>query len=450
MPKFSLIIDANNTTIQFFRDLLESVADQINTDWQLVVLDSNDMAPLKRISEEFFPSDYRLIYRNLKNYQGTAYAYNIGTRLATGEYLLFVGQHDRLSPNTLLEIDKIIEGKNPENTLIYSDHDELVEMDRMNPHFKNGFNKELLLHTQYIGEFFCVGAAAHRKIGNFAEILKSAFVYDYFLRAMSAKLQFLHVPSLIYHRRVTRVDNKKEQQKKLRKKYLEHVSVIKAHFLRTGVKAEIIEDKRMIKWDIKYDTSDYHKNSRNIMLLKSPDVRVITRKSVERLYGYIKQPDVAVAGVRFISGPFTIDNCGYIYNNIGDIQPAFYGQKMYLNGYENMDVIPHDVSSVDDGYCLINQKVYNGLGGMNALLPPREAMLDFCIRARAAGYRTVIEPAIMARHKAKVIASSQESYELFMNRNRDTIALGDPYYNENLPFGLSNYVLPYMEENIDL
>ena len=69
-------------------------------------------------------------------------------------------------------------------------------------------------------------------------------------------------------------------------------------------------------------------------------------------------------------------------------------------------------------------------------------MLDFCMRARAKGYRTIVAPECIAKYKKKEEISSQTSHELLVSTWQDELKSGDPYYNMNLPLGLSNYMLP--------
>ncbi|MBR1624052.1 MAG: hypothetical protein IJ675_09135, partial [Pseudobutyrivibrio sp.] len=156
--------------------------------------------------------------------------------------------------------------------------------------------------------------------------------------------------------------------------------------------------------------------------------------------------DVAVVGARFIDRGFTIDNVGYIYDTDGAWYPAFHGQRIFRDSYEGLASMPRDVAMVDCGCCLIDAKVYRMLHGFDTRLSGQDAMFDFCMRARARGFRTVVVPRVIARRKSDSVITSTEGHELLMEKHGEKIALGDGFYNKNLPIGMENYILPGTQE----
>ena len=95
---------------------------------------------------------------------------------------------------------------------------------------------------------------------------------------------------------------------------------------------------------------------------------------------------------------------------------------------------------------MIDAKVYRMLRGFDPRLSGRDAMLDFCIRARERGFRTVVVPKCIARYKNKDNISTEESHDFLMEKHGELIEKGDGFYNKNLPVGMENYRLPGMEE----
>ncbi len=447
IPYFSVVIWTKDTNIDYFRDCMESLVQQTHDKWELYVLDENRGGEIAAICKEFFPEDIRMHYRRLKNPKGGAYAYNIGFHFAEGEYVVLVGQHDRISQNALHDISLEIIRSDGELQVLFTDHDEIVGQDRMYPHFKCGYNKELLLRTPYIGEFLTISCDMYKKVGQFNEKLNYAYLYEYLLRCDTKNVKFGHVQSLLYHHRVNESKLVTPEEKKLKtKKYKEHISVVKKYYKQQGLEVLVEPDNRESFWNVTIDGSDYRKHRKDYILIREDGIRTLTRKNVERMYGMLKQDDVAVVGCRFFSRAFTVDNCGYIFDKDGLIFPAFNGHRVFRDSYEGLDIQPRDVAMVDPGYMMIDARVYRGLHGLNPDMLPRDAMLDFCIRARAHGYRTVIEPRVIARYKEKNIESTESSHALLMERNGEIISKGDPLYNSNLPVGLKNFVLPGEEE----
>ncbi len=444
-PKFSLVVWTRDTNEVFFRDFMESVVAQLYNNWELYVIDEGQGDYIRRITTEFFPEDDRVHYRQLKTSKGKAYAYNIGFHFVLtdaarrGEkegYLVVADQHDRLSPNTFLAM---AESAATSPDVIYTDHDELVGTERMHPHFKPEYNKELLLHRNYIGEFVAVSYGAARQVGEFQEKLKEAVVYDYLLRLGDKKRTVVRVPSLLYHRRVSLPENLKKANRKKEELLTEQMLVASATLRRRGIEATVERGTDDSYWKVTYFGKDVLNHESEYLILRNPKVRPLTRNNLEKMYGFLRQKDVAVVGARFIKQGFTIDNCGYIFDSEGISYPAFYGQKIYRATYEQLASIPRDVSMVDSGYCMMDAKIYRKLGGFDPKLSGRDVMLDFCLRAREHGFRTLVEPAVIARNMVKENESSQISNQRLMERWGETIAGGDPYYNPNLPMGLENY-----------
>ena len=136
-----------------------------------------------------------------------------------------------------------------------------------------------------------------------------------------------------------------------------------------------------------------------------------------------------------------MENCGFLFDAQGDIYPAFYDTKIYQTTYDNLAGIPREVSMVDFPYCKIDSKVYRKLGGLDPKHSGRDQILDFCLRAKKAGYRTIVDPRIIVKSPGKQDESSRVSHEAMLEKWADLLAEGDPYYNPNLTMGLLNYRL---------
>ncbi|MDD6195015.1 MAG: glycosyltransferase [Lachnospiraceae bacterium] len=447
MPRFSLVVWTRDTNEVFFRDFMESMVAQTYDNWELYIIDEGRDSRIATIASEFFPEDHRVHYRQLRTNRGKAYAYNIGFHFALLDgvkcdedagYIVVADQHDRLSPGTLATLAEYAK-TTPD--IIYTDHDELVGVDRMSPHFKSELNKELLIRSNYIGEFVAVSHSAARRIGEFQEKLTYAVVYDYLLRGMERDMSFVRVPALVYHHRVLTVENRKEFMQLQEKNKREHMMVAEASLRRRGIAATLEAGSDISYWKVNYDGDDAYAHPRDYLLLRSQGVRPLTRHNVERMYGFLRQKDVAVVGARFIKSGFTLDNCGYLYDAEGGIYPAFYNQKLFRPTYEQLGQIPRDVSMVDAAYCMIDAKAYRKLGGFDPKLSGRDVMLDFCLRAKKAELRIVVDPGVIARNNAKSMDSTQGSRELLLERWGDILANGDPMYNPNMNLGLENFGL---------
>ena len=432
--KFTVLIRAFGTNPTFFRDCLESLNALNFKNWELIVLDENLGTDVMWITSEMFPEESRVIYRKIKNKHGLSYAYNIGVHFASGEYIVLLGQHDRLSTNTL----DMLEQKIRECDVVYSDHDELIESNRMNPHFKPDYNEELIRHIPYIGSFICFRKNLSMKVGEFHEKLEYYPVYDFLFRLREAKVTVGHVPALLYHERVVDEALPKEIRAKMLREY---ATVVAAHLKRMGLEAEVFPDKKLRFLNVSYPTSTYKNHRDEFLFLHDKNVRIRGKKYMQKMYEILSQPDVGIVGVKFHHYDFTIDNCGYIYGREGLAYPACYNQSIFSEGYEYRNVLPRDVSMVDVGCCMIDSKLYRHVGGFGANLDGRDIMLDFCLKTKVAGRRIVFLPDVVCYRKLTENISTQSSNGLIMERWHDRLKAGDLFYNENLPMGLDNYQL---------
>ncbi|MCR5545474.1 MAG: glycosyltransferase [Lachnospiraceae bacterium] len=432
--KFTILIRTFGTNISYFRDCLESLNALSFEDWELIILDETASQDVEWTTKEMFPDETRVVYRKLKNKHGIAYAYNIGVHFASGEYIVLLGQHDRLSGNTLEACTK----KLKDYEILYTDHDELIDSNRMHPHFKPDYNEELLRHTPYIGNFLCFRKNLCMKFGEFHEKLEFYPVYDFVFRAVEAKIKVGHVSKLLYHERVLdRVIPKERHDKMMR----EYGTVVLAHLKRIGLDATVGPEKKRRFLQVDYQ-GDFYKNHRNeYLFLHEKGVRIRGKNYMQKMYSILSQPDVGVVGIRFLHYDFTNDNCGYIFGSEGIAYPACYNQSVFQSGYENRAVIPADVSMVDVACCMIDSKLYRHVGGFGVNLDGRDIMLDFCLKAKEAGRRVVYLPDVVAYRRIGQNISTQSSNSLIMERWHDELKAKDPYYNENLPMGLKNYEL---------
>lgn len=432
--KFTILIRTFATNISYYRDCLESLNALSFEDWELIVLDETASEEVRWTTEEMFPDENRIVYRRIKNKHGLAYAYNIGVHFASGEYIVLLGQHDRLSGNTLDLLNKKIS----EYDIVYTDHDELIENNRMNPHFKPDYNEELIRHTPYLGSFLCFRKNLCMKVGEFHEKLQYYPVYDFLFRLIEAKVKVGHISSLLHHKRMPEENLPKETREKMLREYS---TVVLAHLKRKGIEASVSLEKHGRFLNLEYESESYKNHRNEYLFLHEKGVRIRGKKYMQKLYSVLSQPDVGVVGIRFLHYDFSNDNCGYIFGNEGIAYPACYNQSVFKGGYENRAIIPQDVSMVDSACCMIDSKLYRHVGGFGANLDGRDIMLDFCLKAKEAGRRVVYLPDVVAYRRISENISTQSSNSLIMERWHDKIKAGDPYYNENLPLGLDNYEL---------
>ena len=119
----SILIWTAGTNQVFFKDCIESILRQEYRNFELVIVDETDDPKIYKYLHEKFAHDGRLVIHRLKSRKNAAHALNIALHKRKGEYVLFMGQHDRLSDDALSSFVKEI-NKSPVPDFIYTDRDE--------------------------------------------------------------------------------------------------------------------------------------------------------------------------------------------------------------------------------------------------------------------------------------------------------------------------------------
>ena len=83
----------------------------------------------------------------------------------------------------------------------------------------------------------------------------------------------------------------------------------------------------------------------------------------------------------------------------------------------------------------VRRTVFEELGGLDTAFPVNYTDIDFCLRARRAGYEVIYEPTAVLRHYesgTRPRGTTWHERELFYERWGAVIRQGDPYYSPNL------------------
>jgi glycosyltransferase involved in cell wall biosynthesis len=483
--RFSILVHARNTDLELFREMLRSVYELNYMNYELIVLDSNSVALLSGVINEITQGDGRITYKSLSHELNDSESYNIGLRMMSGDYLCIIGQYDCVAADWLEKMERVcISSLIPEKRnidfndltkaasggrlrqwkitapdVIYTDYDEIIEGTRMNPHFLGAFNPELLLQYDYIGSGMAISMGLLRKLRFFDESLSVGELYEYKLRMLeyyrkttdarypSHNFDVIHCSGLLYHKRIRDIgiDRKRIYDKR---RYETETTLIEKYLSRNYIHGNLSKDKNYVIHPLKRKGSDFISKKKDYILIKDKNVRVMAQeRATSRMYGHLKQWDVAVVGGKFVSGS-KIVNCGYIYDENGIIYPACYGQRVSENGYGYRISLAQDVSMVDPGFCMMDASIYKKLGGLRPGMLKRDAMLEYCLRVQQAGYRIIYDPNIVVHVEDMTPESSEQSHNMLMSlygpngsNSKIRIENGDPFYNPYLPAGVENYRL---------
>ena len=123
--KFSILLPSYKP--QYLREAVESVINQTYSDWELVVVDDCSPSDLHSIVAPFLQDQRVHYYRNERNCGAINVVdnWNICLGYCTGDYVINMGDDDRLLPCCLEELSKII-SKYP-NLNVYHSRTEIID-----------------------------------------------------------------------------------------------------------------------------------------------------------------------------------------------------------------------------------------------------------------------------------------------------------------------------------
>jgi len=161
MPEFSICIPAYKS--RFLRECIHSILQQTITGFELIILNDCSPEPLKEIVQEFNDSRIRY-YENERNVGAERLTdnWNRCLQLATGNYLVIMGDDDRLQPDYLDEFTRLI-GRFPAldvyhcRSTIINDTGEALQLTPSQPEFERVcdhiWHRLRQFRSQYISDF---------------------------------------------------------------------------------------------------------------------------------------------------------------------------------------------------------------------------------------------------------------------------------------------------------
>jgi O-antigen biosynthesis protein len=200
VPLISVIMSVDMDSAPAFRRSVRSVSTQLYQHWELCI-SINDRSELLW-GKYPITQDPRIKLTKTDEVIGGAAAVNAALSLATGEFVTFMRTGDTLAEHALYEVAVEL-SENPDTDIVYTDSDEIGADDqRSNPWFKPGWDPDLLLAQDYIGDLAVYRRALVEKIGLLRSEFEGAEFYDLTLRTTAAagRDRVRHLPGILYHR----------------------------------------------------------------------------------------------------------------------------------------------------------------------------------------------------------------------------------------------------------
>ncbi|QEL18826.1 glycosyltransferase [Limnoglobus roseus] len=197
-PKISVLMPVYNVRAEWFREAVESVVAQAYDNWELCIADDASTKP-ELIAEFAKLTDPRIKLTRRPRNGHICESTNTAADSATGDFVALLDHDDRLAPDALLEVVRVLQD-HPEMDLLYSDEDKIdAGGRRYDPQFKPDWSPELLLSYNYVNHFTVVRRRLFERVGRYRVGYEGSQDHDLLLRVTERTDRVQHVPQILYH-----------------------------------------------------------------------------------------------------------------------------------------------------------------------------------------------------------------------------------------------------------
>jgi GT2 family glycosyltransferase len=192
-----------------------------------------------------------------------------------------------------------------------------------------------------------------------------------------------------------------------------------------------------VNWAVRRCEGDY-------VVLLNDDVEPLSVDWLTAMLEWAQEPAVGAVGAKLVYPDGRIQHVGLLIGVGGLASHAFHQLPAGAAGYAGNAVIVRNCSAVTAACLMTRRAVFDEVGGFDEALPVDFNDVDFCLRLRAAGYRTVFTPfARLCHHESASFGRRRQSAREHdrMRRKWGEKLAADPYFNPNLSRGFTDYRL---------
>jgi O-antigen biosynthesis protein len=203
-----------DTSVRLLKKCIDSVSRQHYKNWEFILLGEHHRKTQKVC--DFIKSTSqkdKRIRLHCNSPMTVGAQLNEGLKLASGQFIGFLGPHDELAPDALTWL-VWTSGNHPDARWFYSDEDNVSILTgrHYTPNFKPDFSAEFLLSFMFTGNMSIYSADVLSKVDGFSERPDLDIFHDIALRLSEIvpTAEIVHIPRILYHRRQYKFwDNRK-------------------------------------------------------------------------------------------------------------------------------------------------------------------------------------------------------------------------------------------------
>jgi hypothetical protein len=178
-----------------------------------------------------------------------------------------------------------------------------------------------------------------------------------------------------------------------------------------------------------------------LVCLLNDDVAPLHPGWLAAMVGHLADPQVGIVGARLLYPDRSVQHAGIALrpDGTGEHVHRFLGRN--APGYAGRARLSQEVSAVTGACLLTRRDLYGGLGGLDESFASAFNDIDFCLRARAAGWGVVMaaeaelihhESLTYGRHYAEGEEARAAADRARMLARWGQVCANDPFHNPNL------------------
>ncbi|MEK6334216.1 MAG: glycosyltransferase [Acidobacteriota bacterium] len=200
-PHLTVVMPVKHASVQFLNRAIESVVHQVYQKCELFIADDgNNQSSLDSVLKQF--SRHRGIrVKRMTSSGNLSRAVNEAITSAGGEYVVFVGQADEVTPDALGELALYLRA-NPEVQVVYTDHDRIdPENVRCEPQPKPDWSPNGKQSQTSLAPFFAIKRSLAIESDALPADFQGSADSDFDLTARERNWHVGHVSKILYHQR---------------------------------------------------------------------------------------------------------------------------------------------------------------------------------------------------------------------------------------------------------
>jgi GT2 family glycosyltransferase len=211
--------------------------------------------------------------------------------------------------------------------------------------------------------------------------------------------------------------------------------------LKSNPRVTVLTDERPFNWGA-INNSGIRESEGEVIILLNDDTEVLHPDWLWELVRQAVRPDVGVVGAKLLYPDDTIQHAGIVLGPDGHAMHRFRGVGATDRGYLGALATIRSVSAVTGACMAFRREVFDAVGGLEETsLVVTWSDTDFCLRARALGYRVLWTPFARLRHIELATRGADDTPEKaaralherdYMMATWPFLADEDPFFNPNL------------------